>query len=542
MKIAIAQINTIVGDFEGNTRKIIDRIQQAKKGNVDLIVFPELVVCGNPPGDLLQNRWFLDRTMRAINEIQLHCTDIVVIIGSPSQNLMEGKQIFNSAYIIEHGQISATISQSTFSPFDLQHKNQYFSPGQEIKPIIVKGKKIGIVVGDDLSLDYSSMSEQITPVDILVQEGAELLINLSAKPFIGYFENRKNDIFSRVAFKSRTPIVYVNQVGANGELIFDGRSKVFNATGEMVLRCKAFEEDFQVFQTDHLGKMARIDQSFNLIENIYQALVLGIRDFFEKNGFKKAVLGLSGGIDSAVVACLAVKALGNQNVTGLLLPSEFSTQHSIDDALALAKKLKIEHHIVPIRDIYQVSNQLLSQLFNDNSFGLAQENLQARLRAVLLMAYSNKNGHILLNTGNKSEAAVGYSTLYGDSCGALAVIGDVYKTEIYELAQYINSLSGIIPSNILIKAPSAELRPGQKDSDSLPDYPILDKILHQFIEKQMSVEDLIDSGFDSETVRRVFAMIKEAEYKRRQSPFVLCISPKPLGLAFKLPTVWKYCD
>ncbi len=545
MKIALAQLNYTVGDFDNNTQKIIAQIKEAKRKKADLIVFSELAVCGYPPLDMLENKFFIERSLRAINDIQLHCDGITAIVGAPSpNNTTNGKALFNSAFVIQNGHIEKIINKTLLPNYDVFDEYRYFESNSDFDTIPLNGIKIGITICEDLWFDQPKLTAAArstlyrqNPMEKLSGLGVQLIINLSASPFSGYQENIRNAILTRNASTYKVPIVYVNQIGANTDLIFDGRSKVINAEGEVVMSLKRFEEDFQLVDFEKIGRLNPIHTNFDIIENIYHALILGIRDFFAKNSFKQAVIGLSGGLDSAVVAALAVNALGNENITGLLMPSEFSTQHSIDDAIALAKNLKIAHKIIPIKATYEAFNQTLDAIFKDNTFGITQENLQARIRGTLLMAYSNKYGHIVLNTSNKSELAVGYSTLYGDSNGALSVIGDLYKTDVYKLADFINRHNYVIPQNIITKAPSAELRPNQKDSDSLPEYELLDKILYLLIEKQLPPAEVADYGFSPELVGRVSDMIFNAEYKRFQFPPILRVSTKAFGSGRRWPLV-----
>jgi NAD+ synthase (glutamine-hydrolysing) len=549
MKIALAQLNYHIGNFELNTLKIIQAIHEAKKQKADLVVFSELAICGYPPMDLLEKQWFNENVQKAINDIQIQSTDIAVIIGAPSINAdKEGKKLYNSAYIIDNGLIKKIVRKTLLPTYDIFDEYRYFESNNEFDTIEIKGVEVGVTICEDLWYDqpvYQAFAKsrlyKHNPLDRLAQLNPAIIINISASPFSYFQENRRLDILRRNARYYGLPIVYVNQVGANTDLIFDGASKVINAEGDVVLQLKSFSEDMQLISFDRIERSSNIEQPINdTIEKIRHALVLGIKDFFEKNGFTKAVIGLSGGLDSAVVAVLAAEALGHKNVTALLMPSQFSSDHSITDAVQLAKNLDIEYLQLPISNVFDQFRKSLHPAFKDLPFGLAEENLQARIRGAMLMAYSNKLGHILLNTSNKSEFAVGYSTMYGDMNGALSVLGDVYKTDVFALAKFLNKGRVVIPTNIITKPPSAELRPDQKDSDSLPEYDLLDKILFNYIEKQLSEFDIVDLGFDAQTVHKVIRLVNISEFKRFQAPPILRVSSKAFGSGRRMPLVAKY--
>ncbi|MDY0280076.1 MAG: NAD+ synthase [Salinivirgaceae bacterium] len=549
MKIALAQLNYHIGNFELNTQKIINAVAEAKQQKADLVVFSELAICGYPPLDLLDKQWFIEETGRALNIIQLHCTDIAVVIGAPSINSGEnGKRLFNSAYVIDNGIIKKVINKTLLPTYDVFNETRYFESNQKFDTVEINGILIGITICEDIWHEQAN-SQRYTkvklyknnPLDQLAQLNPALILNLSASPYSYYQENRRIDVLQRNAQNYGLPFIYVNQVGVNSDLIFDGASTVVNAKGEIVLQLKSFEEELKIINFDRINKTRPIEYAFdNIVEKNRQAIVFGVREFFNKNGFKKAVLGLSGGLDSALVATLATEALGAENVTGILMPSEYSSDHSVTDALELAKNLGIKHHIIPIKSIFHPFLDALHPVFNNLPFGLTEENLQARIRGTILMAYSNKHGHILLNPSNKSEMAVGYSTMYGDMNGALSVIGDIYKTEVFAMAKLINKHKEIIPTHIITKPPSAELRPDQKDSDSLPDYDILDKILFNFIERQLSANDIVEMGYNPKVVERIIKLVNNSEFKRFQAPPILRVSSKAFGQGRQMPLVAKY--
>ena len=550
MKIALAQINYNIGDFEGNVSLIINSIDKAKNDKVDLVIFSELSVCGYPPQDLLEKKSFIQDNEDAINKIAENCVDIAAIIGAPTINYRKkGKQLYNSALFLNDGKVQFMQNKSLLPTYDIFDEYRYFEPNDKFNIVEYKGKKIAITICEDLwdiqpveSSFAKSQLYNITPMEQLSEYNPDFVVNIAASPF-SYTRiwGRKN-IFIRNAKKYQLPIFYVNQVGAQTELVFDGGSMVVNNSGLIVDELEYFAEDYKVFDLEQIADAEKNNQENDdeLIKKIHDALVLGIRDYFGKMKFEKATLGLSGGIDSAVSLVLAERALGNENLRVLLLPSKYSSDHSIKDAVDLANNLNIEYDIINIQDIVDNFENSLNPIFKDMPIGIAEENIQARTRGTVLMALSNKFGHILLNTSNKSEAAVGYGTLYGDMNGGLSVLGDVYKTDVFKLARFMNSEKEIIPENTIIKPPSAELRPDQKDSDSLPDYDILDKILFEYIELQKSIADIIDEGFDEKVVRRIIKLVNSNEYKRYQAPPIIRISSKAFGAGRRMPLVAKY--
>jgi NAD+ synthase (glutamine-hydrolysing) len=545
MKIALAQLNYHIGNFDFNSEKIINAIQKASAEGCDLIVFAELSVCGYPPLDFLDYKDFINRCIESVNKIAEVCTKITAIVGAPSYNPeLNGKNIFNAAYILADGKISSIVSKSLLPTYDVFDEYRWFESGKLNTCVNVNGCKIALTVCEDLwNMDDDPLYTS-WPMDLLITEQPEIMINIAASPFNYLHAGDRKKILEKNIKQYKLPLLYVNQVGAHTDILFDGGSLIYSANAELLAEGKYFEEDFIVcdFNTAAALKIQEAHEatSFNRYARIQEALVMGVKDYFGKMGFKKAILGLSGGIDSALVTVLAANALGAENVHAVMMPSQYSSGHSITDSELLVKNLGITSEILPIKDIY---NSFLSTLENDfrgQPFNVTEENLQARIRGVLLMALSNKFGYILLNTSNKSELAVGYGTLYGDMCGGLSVIGDLYKTDVIALCNFINSGKEIIPANIITKPPSAELRPDQKDSDSLPPYDILDIILFQYIEKLMSPEEIVKSGFDEALVMRILRMVNNSEYKRYQSPPILRISPKAFGRGRRMPLVAKY--
>ncbi|MCX2576016.1 NAD+ synthase [Pedobacter sandarakinus] len=544
MKIALAQLNYHIGNFEANTKTIIDHISLAKARGADLVVFAELAICGYPPRDYLEFEDFINRCELAALEIAQHCIEIACIIGLPIKNdVLQGKDLFNAAYFIADGEIKAITKKALLPTYDVFDEYRYFEPATAFKCIDFKGKRIALTICEDLWNINDNPLYVSNPMDELIKESPDVMINIAASPFSYTHDEERIKVLSGNATKYQLPLFYVNQVGAQTEIIFDGGSLVFDADGSMKAEMKYFEEDLQVFDLDEIvnvrNKYPQPDRLTD-IEQIHDALVLGIKDYFAKSGFTKAVLGLSGGIDSAVVCALAAKALGAEHVMAVLMPSKFSSDHSVQDALDLVRNLGCMHEIIPIKDVTDAFDTIMAPAFKDLPFNLAEENIQARIRGIINMAMSNKFGYILLNTSNKSECAVGYGTLYGDMCGALGVIGDVYKTQVFALAKFINKAQEIIPLNTIVKPPSAELRPDQKDSDSLPEYDILDQILYQHIEKKQGSKAIIEQGFDEALVHRILKMVNIAEFKRYQTPPILRVSPKAFGMGRRMPIVGKY--
>lgn len=544
MKIALAQLNYHIGNFEFNTQKIIAHIQRAKSEGADLVVFAELAVCGYPPRDFLEFEEFVDLCEQSAAEIAGHCEGIACIIGLPKKNdVLAGKDLYNAAYFIADREIKAVVKKALLPNYDVFDEYRYFEPANQFECIEFKGVKIALTICEDLWNINDNPLYVANPMDVLIAEKPALMINIAASPFSYAHDDERMVVLSDNAKKYNLPLLYVNQVGAQTEIVFDGGSLAFDQEGRLLDEMPYFEEAMRIYEFEDSriqGYAPRQHKPLSDIEQIYEALILGIRDYFKKSGFSKAVLGLSGGIDSAVVCALACRALGAENVMAVLMPSKYSSDHSIKDALDLVDNFGCKHEIVAIKDAADAFDGMLAGAFEGLAFNLTEENIQARCRGIVVMAMSNKFGYILLNTSNKSECAVGYGTLYGDMCGAIGVIGDVYKTQVYELAHYINKDGELIPENSIVKPPSAELRPGQKDSDSLPDYDILDKILFQYIELKQSSSAIIAQGYDAELVRRIIKLVNNAEFKRYQTPPILRVSPKAFGMGRRMPIVGKY--
>lgn len=543
MKIALSQLNYHIGNFEQNNHKIIQAIQVAKASGAELIVFAELAIGGYPAKDLLRNSSFLDQCEQSVREIAQACQGIGCIIGAPVRNKdAEGKALYNTALLLENGEVKHTVKKSLLPDYDVFDEYRYFEPNKHVNCIQFHGKTIALTICEDLWDDDGPNSYVGDIMLELAKEQPDLIINIAASPFsYTHFESRKN-VLSRNVIKTNAPLIYVNQVGAHTDIIFDGRSLAFNKKAEIIGELDAFKEDMAYVELEKDLTAFEENKAVNHTEIslIHQAIILGLKDYFQKSGFKKAVLGLSGGLDSALVAALACEALGPENVLSVLMPSIYSSDHSLKDALDLVKHTGCEHRIIPIKDIANAFEVGLAESFAGKSPDTTEENIQARTRGTLLMAMSNKFGHILLNTSNKSEAAVGYGTLYGDMAGSLSVIGDVYKTQAYQLANYINRDREIIPVNTIVKPPSAELRPDQKDSDSLPPYDTLDAILFQLVEMEKSASELIHLGFDEALVQRISKLLNNAEFKRFQAPPILRVSPKAFGSGRAMPLVAKY--
>ena len=558
MNIFLAQQNYHIGNFEANTAKIIRTIEEAKKLGGDLIVFSELAVCGYPPRDFLEFNDFIEQCLAAIETIKQHADTIGVLVGAPSRNIItEGKDLFNSAYLLYDQEIKGIVHKTLLPTYDIFDEYRYFEPAYEWKVLEFKGKRLAVTICEDIWNIEDNPLYRICPMDKLMAGQPDIMINLSASPFdYTHEEGRLNAVKKNVA-KYKLPMIYCNTIGSQTEIVFDGGSLVMNAQEEVVAALPHFQESLQsvVWKEDGSFTDAPVDASEELdkdkksfadydaaegIEEIHAALLLGIRDYFGKMGFSKAIVASSGGIDSALVLALACEALGAENVHALLMPSQFSTTHSVADAVQLSENLGNPYDILAIKDIFEQYLHSLKPVFKELPFSVAEENLQSRIRGALVMALSNKFGSILLNTSNKSELATGYGTLYGDMAGGLGVLGDVYKTQVYSLARYINREKEIIPQNILTKAPSAELREGQKDSDSLPEYELLDPILYQYIERRQGPKEIIAMGYEEALVKRILKLVNTNEYKRNQFCPIIRVSPKAFGVGRRVPIVGKY--
>jgi NAD+ synthase (glutamine-hydrolysing) len=570
MKVFVAQQNYHIGNFDRNLELILSALKRAEEAGADLAVFTELSVCGYPPRDFLEFDDFIRQCEAAVDTIRQHTHRVAAIIGAPARNPdPKGKDLFNAAWVLHEGEVKAVVHKTLLPNYDVFDEYRYFEPATQWKVVPLFGHRIALTVCEDIWNLGDNPLYRICPMDELMLQSPDLMINISASPFDYDHDEDRKEVVRQNVLRYGLPMIYTNAVGSQTEIVFDGGSLAFDASGTLVRELAYFREDECLLDTagllqpatksDHSGiqasvlekdmRVKRIDDPEQIIPfltavhhmaQVNVALILGIRDYFSKMGFKKAILGSSGGIDSAVTLALACKALGPENVRAVLMPSEFSSGHSVDDAVTLSENLGNPYDIVPIRGIYDSFLQTLSPIFGDLPFGLAEENLQSRSRGNLLMAIANKFGLILLNTSNKSELATGYGTLYGDMAGGLSVLGDVYKMQVYALAEYINRHSGIIPQNIITKAPSAELRPNQKDSDSLPDYALLDMVLFQYIEKRRGPREIIAMGIDETLVRRVLKMVNANEYKRNQFCPIIRVSSKAFGVGRRVPIVGRY--
>jgi NAD+ synthase (glutamine-hydrolysing) len=532
MKIAIAQINTTVGDIQGNFEKIISNIKKAKNEHADLVVFPELTLTGYPPRDLLIKNSFVKKNIEVLNNLVNYTENIAVIVGFVDEK--NGK-LFNAAAFISNKKIVEIYHKIHLPNYDVFDEKRYFNAGSVPSLFKFKGVKLGLTICEDIWVDNG-------PATDLSKNGAELIINISASPFHAGKEKIRLNVVAKQAKENNIPIVYCNLIGGQDDLIFDGRSYVINNKGKLIQQSKSFTEELSYIS--NFKDKAEIEFIENENESIYNALVLGVKDYFRKNGFKNTVIGLSGGIDSALTAAIAVDALGKNNVRGVTMPSKFSSTGSISDSLDLAENLEIPCDVIPIKDIYTSYLKTLKIQFANTKFNVAEENIQARIRGNILMALSNKFGYLVLTTGNKSESSVGYSTLYGDMAGGLAVISDVLKTKVYELSKYINEAKGkeIIPVSTITKPPSAELREDQKDSDSLPEYNILDPILKAYVEDDLGKEAIIDLGFKEATVTRIISLVDRNEYKRQQAALGLRITSRAFGQGRRMPITNRWKD
>lgn len=544
MKIAIIQLNYKIGDIDNNKQLISQALLKAKKQKVDLAVFSELAICAYLPYDLLIQQDFVEKCMQAVTELALHSKGIAAIVGAPTFCKKE-KKLYNSACFLANGKWQKTIHKTLLPDYDVFDEYRYFETNKKFEILQIKDERIALTISDDL-LEIPPQNEHKqqlkSPMQELKKWQPTMIINIAASPYAQDQQKTKETLLQQKAKKYSLPLIYTNQVGANAELIFDGNSLFINDKGETIERAKSFEPDFLLIDTKAKTTKQKINVNHHeeRMSSIYNALLLGIKDYFAKMNFKKATLGLSGGIDSAVVLALAEQAIGAKNIHVLLMPSKYSSDHSIFDAEALAKNLKVTYDIVPIHQALSGFDKSLEKIFRNTQANVAEENIQARIRGTLLMAFSNKFGHILLNTSNKSEVAVGYSTMYGDMNGAISVLGDVYKTDVFHLARFINKDKEIIPENTITKAPSAELRPNQKDVDSLPPYEVLDAILFQYIELQKSSQNIVNQGYDEKIVKQIVRLVNANEYKRFQSPPILRVSSKAFGWGRKMPLVASF--
>ena len=558
MKICNAQQNYHIGNFEQNTHKILCAIQEAKNQGADLILFSEMSVCGYPARDFVEFEDFINQCYQSIDRIKEAADTIGVLIGSPARNPhKKGKDLYNAAFFLYDKKVVAEIHKTLLPTYDVFDENRYFEPADQWKVIPFKGKNLAITICEDIWNLGDNPLYRICPMDKMMDQQPDILLNLSASPFdYTHDEDRKATIKSNV-LKYKIPLFYCNAVGSQTEIVFDGSSLVFDKDANLCGALPMFSSAMATFECNEDGSInapilepanrvpnkelnpAVLIPSLN-IEQVYNALILGVKDYFQKMGFTKAILGSSGGIDSAVTLAIACEALGKENVHAILMPSPYSTDHSVEDAVQLSKNLDNKYDTLPIKEVYESFLNTLKPLFKDLPFSLAEENLQSRSRGNILMGIANKFGYILLNTSNKSELATGYGTLYGDMAGGLGVLGDCYKLQVYELAKYINRHKEIIPYSIITKAPSAELRPNQKDSDSLPAYEVLDQILYQYIERRSNPSDIKALGFENALVDKTLKMVNSNEYKRNQFCPIIRISPKAFGVGRRMPIVGKY--
>lgn len=541
MKIGLAQLNPVVGDIEGNIGKLESVVEEYSSRNVDLMIFPELFVTGYPPRDLLEKSWFIKKVEESVDDlkrISMKYPEVGMIVGIP---LPTGKQVgrglYNAALFVYKGQEVARAAKSLLPTYDVFDEERYFDPAPDITTARFKGEILGICLCEDAWNDPEFWPKRrmysFDPVEALVKKGATIVVNISASPFTVGKEEIRYRLIRNHARRHKVPFVYLNQVGGNDELVFDGRSMVFNRNGELIYLGAGFKEEIGLVETDREDAVFYEPQE--RIASVFDALVFGTRDYVRKCRFKKAVLGLSGGIDSAVTCVVAVEALGAQNVLGISMPSPYSSEESVRYAEELANRLGVRFAVLPIHEIFEAYLTLFDEHLGGRRLDVAEENVQARIRGNILMSYSNRFGYLVLSTGNKSELAVGYCTLYGDMSGGLSVLTDVPKTMVYELATYINRHREIIPREIITKAPSAELRPGQTDRDSLPPYPILDQVLQLYVEEGMGVQDIVKLGIDELTVKKVVRMVDTSEYKRRQAVPGLKVTSKAFGSGRRMP-------
>ncbi len=546
VRIALGQINTTVGDFAGNSAKIIEYAKRARSGGVDLILFPELSICGYPPRDLVERPWFVERNRQTAEIIARETQGICIICGlvTPA-NSATGKSVLNSAALLRDGKIAFVQSKRLLPTYDVFDEMRNFAPAESQRLVTVAGDQVAVTICEDAWNDKHFWDRRlygVDPVEDLIGAGGKLLLNISASPFFLHKRELRTEMLAAIAKNYRVPVAMVNQIGGNDSLVFDGSSLVLGPDGRVIAQAKSFEEDLICFDTEALtGDFHRQDES--LESSAYSALVLGTRDYVRKCGFQRVVLGLSGGIDSALTACIAVEALGRENVVGIGMPGPYSSSGSIDDSAELARNLGIRFELIRIGEIFDSYSQALKPAFAGRQPDVTEENIQARIRGSLLMALSNKFGALLLTTGNKSEIGVGYCTLYGDMCGGLAVISDVPKTLVYRLAEFVNSRAPLIPKSTIEKPPSAELRPDQKDSDFLPPYEILDTVLEDYVAENKSPDAIAaEHGYDPTLVRRIACMVDKSEYKRQQAAPGLKISEKAFGFGRRYPIAAKSCE
>jgi len=543
VKIALAQINTTVGDVEGNVRKAVAAIHEAAARGAQMVVLPELTLSGYPPQDLVERPAFVEANRRGVQRVAAAAHSICAVVGHVGRApAPTGKLAANCASIVRDGRILCRRDKTLLPTYDVFDESRVFQPAADNQPVELDGLRVGVTICEDTWNDryfWERRLYETDPIEKLAAAGMDLLLNISASPFSAGKQEFRRAMLSAAARRHGVPLAYVNLVGGNDQLIFDGRSILFDSQGRIVAEGAAFREDLLVLDTGQEGS-AEPPPSLSEVDEIWQALNLGLADYVRKCGFKKVVLGLSGGVDSAVTACIAASALGPENVTALFMPTVFSSDMSHTDAQAVARNLGIGYHVVPVEDLRLAFEQALEPVFRGTERGTAEENIQARIRGTLIMAYSNKYGHLPLATGNKSELGAGYCTLYGDMVGGLAVIGDVPKGMIYQLANYMNRDTTLIPRTVIERPPTAELKPNQTDQDVLPPYELLDAILYLYIEQNKEYDEIVAAGYDPDTVRRVLLMVDRAEYKRRQAPITLRVTSKAFGPGRRLPVAQNW--
>lgn len=552
MKIAIAQLNPIIGDLPGNTQRILEAAQTAAAQGARLLLTTELSLCGYPPRDLLMQPGFIQSMTQALEQLaQQLPSGLAVLVGTVARNPLSrqegGKPLFNSTAYLEGGRIQQIFHKRLLPTYDVFDEHRYFEAASYSSGFVLEGIKIGVTICEDLWNDeqfWGQRNYRVNPLDELAAQPVDLIVNLSASPYSVGKQKLREAMLQHAALRYHLPILYANQVGGNDDLIFDGSSVGFNRLGQPIVRANAFTPDLLLVEFDpdkqDLLPGTIAPQPENEAAELWSALVLGVQDYVRKCGFKQVVLGLSGGIDSSLVAAIAAAAIGPENVLGILMPSPYSSDHSVKDALDLAENLGIKTQVLPIGDLMKTYDQSLVDLFAGTEFGIAEENLQSRIRGNLLMAISNKFGHLLISTGNKSEMAVGYCTLYGDMNGGLAAIADVPKTRVYAICEWLNRKEPIIPVNVLTKAPSAELKPGQVDQDSLPPYEILDDMLDRLILYHQSPAEIEASGHDRAVVEKVVRLVTRSEFKRKQAPPGLKVTDRAFGTGWRMPIAARW--
>ena len=544
MKVYIGQINSTVGALDANAGLIRRAYDEGVRAGADVVMVPELAVTGYPPRDLLDRPHFIERALEVRDSLAAMTGDVTLIFGCPIRSEQWcGKPLHNAAIIARNGQVILEQKKMLLPTYDVFDELRYFEPGREVHLVEIAGTQVGVSICEDFWFDDEIFGKKMycgNPVDDLARQGAEVLLNISASPFNAGKRRARWQIFSEIAKRYDVPLVYVNQIGGNDELLFDGSSIVFDKTGQTIFCAPVFEEHGTLVQLQ--GSPCEAILTMPDEEEVGRALILGLRDYIGKCGFKDVVIGLSGGIDSALTAAIAAEALGPEHVTGIAMPSQFSSKHSVDDARALAQNLGIAFHVVPIQPIYAPYEQAINELFGNEKFDITNENIQARIRGNLLMAWSNRNGALVIATGNKSELAVGYCTLYGDMAGGLALLGDVFKTMVYRVSRWINREREIIPASTMSKPPSAELRPNQTDQDTLPPYDVLDAILEMYIEDWLELDAIAARGFDRDLVARILKLVDTNEFKRAQAAPTIRVSTKAFGSGRDMPIAnrwWK---